>query len=398
MSNSRWREIGFESALLLLRNLCIFVRSTTSLFMSFLVLQIYIESKLTEHCVRVRAGDRIGVYVEEAPGAIAYTFDGASLNALIHTAGNASDPQPVKVDDIVEFGSLNFPYDFSVTAYIDTNATLYNDTTDGDFPACPKGLMIPPYWDVTLPPTTPAPPVTGRPGADGATGAQGVKGSDGVDGAHGERGERGEQGKTGQQGDEGVMGAAGFNGSVGATGVRGSMGYNGSTGVKGDTGAVGPVGPRGLAGAVVTVQSPETANLQAEDDGFFSNPTYIMGLSIWVVVITIIVIIAIIVFAVTHRRRREPRETVYVDRKPQPLIADNEDRPSWMGSMKEETETNYSNETTTSWPDAPAALTTANETTTSWPDAPAALTMANETGDRQFDNAGFRTDDEMKNY
>ena len=177
------------------------------------------------------------------------------------------------------------------------------------------------------------------------------------------------------------MGAAGFNGSVGATGVRGSTGYNGSTGVNGDTGAVGPVGPRGLPGAVVTVQSPETANLQSEDDGFFSNPTYIMGLSIWVVVITIIVIIAIIVFAVTHRRRREPRETVYIDRKPQPLIADNEDRPSWMGSMKEETETNYSNETTTSWPDAPASLTTANET-----------------GDRQCDNAGFRADDEMKNY
>ena len=330
--------------------------------------------------MRVRAADRIGVYVEEAPGAIAYTFDGASINALIHTAVNVSDPQPVAVDDVVEFGSLTFPYDFSVTAYIDTNMTLYNDTDD-DFPACPKGLIIPPYGDATLPPTSPAPPVTGRPGADGATGPQGIKGNDGVNGSQGEQGEHGEQGETGEQGEQGVMGAAGFNGSVGATGVRGSMGYNGSTGVKGDTGAVGPVGPRGLPGAVVTVQPPEPANVQAEDDGLFSNPTYIMGLSIWVVVVSIIVVIAIIVFAVTHRMRREPRETVYVDRKPQPLMADNEDCPSWMGTMKEETETNYSNDTTTSWPDAPASLTTSNET-----------------GDRQFDNAGFRADDEMKNY
>ena len=106
-----------------------------------------------------------------------------------------------------------------------------------------------------------------------------------------------------------------------------------------------------------------------------------MALFIWVVVITIVVIVVIIIVAVTRRRRQTPLETVYIDHKPRPLIADDDDRPSWVGSMKEETETNYSNETTTSRPDHPAALMTTNET-----------------GSRQFDNAGFGGDDELRNY
>ncbi|KAI0213831.1 hypothetical protein LSAT2_001082 [Lamellibrachia satsuma] len=341
---------------------------------------IYIESKLTEKCVRVRAGDRIGVYIEEAPGAIAYTFDGTSPDALVHTQTNVTEPQLIAIDAVVEFGFLTFPYDFSVTAYLDTNMSLY-DATDDDFPACPKGLRIPDYRDVTLPPTSPAPPVTGRPGATGERGAQGMDGSVGATGPQGAMGERGQDGKTGPRGEHGATGPAGLNGSVGATGERGPMGLNGSKGDQGNVGATGAVGPRGLPGAVVTVQSPESANLETEDEGFFSNPMIIMALFIWVAVITIVVIVVIIVVAVTRRRRQTPLETVYIDHKPRPLIADDDDRPSWMGSMKEETEKNYSNETTTTRPDHPAALTTTNEK-----------------GSRQFDNAGFGGDDELRNY
>ncbi|MRB67584.1 hypothetical protein GH825_29900, partial [Bacillus thuringiensis] len=70
---------------------------------------IYIASKFTEKCMRVQAGDRVGVYVEEAPGAIAYTFDGASPDALVHTQPNVAEPQPTAVNEVVEFGSPTFP-------------------------------------------------------------------------------------------------------------------------------------------------------------------------------------------------------------------------------------------------------------------------------------------------
>ncbi|MRA94114.1 hypothetical protein GH868_29625, partial [Bacillus thuringiensis] len=164
----------------------------------------------------------------------------------------------------------------------------------------------------------------------------------------GATGELGEEGKTGKQGEQGATGVAGFNGSVGATGERGQMGLNGSKGDDGKVGATGPVGPRGLPGVVVTVESPESAHLKTEDAGlfsFFSNPIYVMALFVWIAVITIVVVVVIVVVAVTRRRRQTPPETIYVDRKLQPLIADDEDLPSWVGSMKEETETNYSNNT-----------------------------------------------------
>ena len=346
----------------------------------FSIFQIYIASKLTK-CMRVQTGDRVGVYIEEAPGAIAYTFDGASPDALVHTQTNVTDPQPTAVDDVVEFGSLTFPYDFSVRAYFDTNMTLY-DVTEGDFPTCPKGLIIPVQTVITLPPTIPALPVTGKPGATGERGERRFNGSVGATGLQGATGERGEEGKTGKQGEKGATGAAGMNGSVGATGERGPVGLSGPKGDEGKVGATGPAGPRGLPGVVVTVESPQTADLKAEDDGpfsFFSNPVYVLALFAWLAVITIIVVVVVVVVAVSRRRRQTPPEALYVDRRPQPLIADDEDRPSWVGSMKEETETNYSNETTTSRPDHVASVTTANET-------------------GHFDNGGFGGDDELKNY
>ena len=300
--------------------------------------------------MRVRKGDRLGVYNEKAPAAVAYTFDGNSPEALLHIPRNSSEVSQLK--DVIKFGALNFPYVFSVLAYMDTNMSLYNDTTE-EFPACPKGLRIPPYGVVTLPTT---PPPTGRPGATGATGPAGIQGDTG---ANGTTGEKGDVGATGEQGVRGATGPVGYNGSVGATGPEGPMGVNGSAGekgVKGDvgaTGAMGPSGPRGLpgpAGETVTLPTPIAAKSKDEDNSMFSDPNFVMALFIWLIVLTIVFIIVVIVVLVVRRRRhgdqRPPpgSKIVYSERVQSHLY---ENDPKWLSDMKEETETNYSNNTLT---------------------------------------------------
>ena len=79
--------------------------------------QTYIEGLLSYECTKVFAGDRVGVYLEETPGAVAYTFDALSPTALGHTLANSSNTVPI--GDSVVFDSLTFPYDFSIAAYVD---------------------------------------------------------------------------------------------------------------------------------------------------------------------------------------------------------------------------------------------------------------------------------------
>lgn len=67
-------------------------------------------------------GDRLGVAMEKVPGAIAYTFDASSPMALGYTATNVSNPTSLGQD--VLFASLTFPYDFSMSAYVDTGESL----------------------------------------------------------------------------------------------------------------------------------------------------------------------------------------------------------------------------------------------------------------------------------
>ena len=311
-------------------------------------LQVYIESKLAK-CVRVRSGDRLGLYIEEAPGAVAYSFVSSGAQALLVTQ-NASDP--IQLKDVITIGKLNFPYVFSLSAYIDTNMSLYNNT-DEDFPPCPAGLLIPPYGPVTLPPTT---PMTARPGATGPKGDAGAQGEVGSTGETGPKGDVGDMGSTGERGFVGYTGPRGFNGSVGATGDQGPMGVNGSAGEKGDigdNGEVGATGPRGPAGPTVTVQDPNAAKSVDEDDGMFSDPDFVMALFIWLIILTVLLLIFIIVVAVLYRRRRRRADQrqktggnkiVYSDRV-QSHVYEND--PKWISDMKEETETNYSNNTLT---------------------------------------------------
>ena len=91
----------------------------------FVILQIYIESKLTEACIRVEAGDRLGVFFEEASGPVAYKFDSSQPMALAHSRRNVTEV--LAPGDAVYFDTLTFPYDFSMSAYIDTGKYCFID-------------------------------------------------------------------------------------------------------------------------------------------------------------------------------------------------------------------------------------------------------------------------------
>ena len=81
--------------------------------------QIYIASRLTEPCIRVQQGDRLGIYVEEAPGAAAYTFQANDPSTLYSIVQNESTP--ISIGDSVLFDTLAFPYKYSVAAFVDTS-------------------------------------------------------------------------------------------------------------------------------------------------------------------------------------------------------------------------------------------------------------------------------------
>ncbi len=88
--------------------------------------QTYIEGLLAYECTKVFPGDRFGVYLEETPGAVAYTFDALSPTALGHTLANISNTVPI--GDSVVFDSLTFPYDFSIAAYVDAGDLFLSQT------------------------------------------------------------------------------------------------------------------------------------------------------------------------------------------------------------------------------------------------------------------------------
>lgn len=252
---------------------------------------MYIESKITEKCIRFQSSDRIGIYFEQEPTAIAYTFDDKDPTALGATLNNISIPTPV--GDSVAFNSFTFPYDFSVAAYLHTDLTAYsNDSTDPDLVTCPKGMLIPNFDAITVSTT----PVTGRPGDTGATGPQGSVGATGATGPSGPMGVNGTMGQQGNSGSTGATGPMGQNGTMGATGPSGGMGATGAMGPKGDKGDQGPVGPAGPPGptrTVVITGDPSAVPVQSEDN-VFSNPWLVLALLIWLAVVTVCLIILFI--------------------------------------------------------------------------------------------------------
>ena len=106
------------------------------------LLQIYIARQSREKCLLVRAGDRVGVYIEEAPGAVAYTFDPTPPYLLGGVFESIVSNQTVSFKS-----TLPFPYALSFSVYLDTNMTLYGITGD-PYPDCPKRLTIPYGTDI----------------------------------------------------------------------------------------------------------------------------------------------------------------------------------------------------------------------------------------------------------
>lgn len=82
------------------------------------MLQLYIVSQIVRQCALVKAGDRLGIYLEELPWAIAYKFAADSPRALQYRAENIT--HPFDIFENVIFDPLTFPYNFSVLAYFDT--------------------------------------------------------------------------------------------------------------------------------------------------------------------------------------------------------------------------------------------------------------------------------------
>jgi len=94
--------------------------------------QTYIVSLLSEQCVVVRRGDRLGVYSERRQSPVAYIFNDRNPRALVRSFSNYS--HPVEPGDIVAFDPLVFPYAFSAAVYYyvlgnnnNNNLYIYNN-------------------------------------------------------------------------------------------------------------------------------------------------------------------------------------------------------------------------------------------------------------------------------
>ena len=300
---------------------------------------MYIESLLSVQCVRVQSTDRVGVFFEEAPGAVAYAFDATHPEALASTLKNSS--APYQEGEEVTFDPLTFPYDFSVVAYVDTDLSGVPD--DADRPDCPKGLLIPDYIKATLPPTTTTTPPTGAPGATGPAGPRGP---------------------PGPKGDPGKYGA------TGATGPAGKDGKDGKDGMDGKDGKDGPVGPPGPPGSA----GNSTNSLFGSDplpkpavNSQLSNPWMTLAPLIWLAVLTLIVLIVIIIVIQGQRKREEDKRRhesmnggngIYVQPTSLENVANIDGRrdrlqssksdapePQWISGMREESESQFSHDT-----------------------------------------------------
>ena len=314
----------------------------------FCYFQVYISSGLdtSKKCVRVQSGDRLGVYFEALPTAIAYVFDDQSPTALGTTV-----PEPASIGNVTEFSSLAFPYDFSLAAYLVTSSSNSSDVNETQFVDCPRNVFIDDFIPISLTTTT-MPPITGAPGATGPQGPTGPQGEMGPQGATGATG-MGATGETGPQGETGLQGATGNVGATGQQGVAGPQGVAGATGEQGEKGDQGERGPPG-----VYINGSASA-IRTEEDGDDMSALELVYL-IWLIILTILLIIFILLCCCFYRRyrkftrehhgrcadaegceKREKDSTRFTTRVPSYL----EGQPMWTNTMKSIAESTYSNDT-----------------------------------------------------
>lgn len=342
---------------------------------------IYIESRLTDRCIRVKEGDHLGILFEEAPGSIAYVLDDESPTAL---GNRVTDPdQSYNMGDVMSFDALRYPYDFSVAAYVDTDPTHYVATDPNlDFVNCFPHVQIPDYENVTQ-------FLAGATGATGPMGATGLQGPAGLDGAWG---------ATGEIGATGALGATGPIGTMGATGETGAQGEKGEQGERGEAGQRGEVGPAGPPGEVIYVNN--AAGSANAGDNFFSSKEMSLFYLIWLIVLTIAVIVLVIITCILAKRtknQREMDETMMTNSEKFPgfdtIIKSNGD---WKEVLKDESSTLYSTDTHKSTPqlDTLSVPTLDNMETSSgcWRDY---LKAETET---IYSNATLQRDPNRRNY
>ena len=117
--------------------------------MGMFFLQVYIHTRQGANCVFIRNTDRLGIYTQKSPGAVAHVFD--TVNAattLKHTELNlAATPRP---GDTIRFDSLAFPYRFSAAAYIDTGGGISCENTVISLNISMVGLCFALLWYVFM--------------------------------------------------------------------------------------------------------------------------------------------------------------------------------------------------------------------------------------------------------
>ena len=354
---------------LIIITLTIYYNPSSTIYHYFTSFQVYIESKITERCVRVRQWDRLGVYFEEAPGAVAYTFDATSPKALAHILDKAGDHY--LKGDMVEFDTLTFPYDFSVSAHVDTNFTesSIGNNILGDFADCPS-VLIPDYEHITAPTTTPSP---GPPGPEGSRGPTGSKGDRGDRGPQGGRGPTGPAGKNGTKGDTGDIGPQGNQGIQGIPGIRGPPGQE-IQGPKGERGPAGRPGPDWSGNS----HASEGGNDDTSSSTFGSSG-FSLVLFVWLLLVTLVLLALCVLYIIWKARNKRERS-----RKDKKLHAQFEDdtmrsttcldsstlNKSWVDDLKDETTTIYSMDTITRDGKVPAPIhndVPREEVTNYWP-------------------------------
>ena len=117
--------------------------------------QIYLEHLPAGKCVRVKIGDKVGIFVEAAMR-FASTLKTYPPYHLKHQHW-----RPTAVNEAVVFESDVFPYVLVMRAYIDTQGSAYGHAKD-TFPNCPKGLGINSNVDVAVSAASTTTPTAGR--------------------------------------------------------------------------------------------------------------------------------------------------------------------------------------------------------------------------------------------
>ena len=277
------------------------------------------------------------MFIEEAPGAVSYYFNQHLPRALAYHAPRSGSTTPYAINDDVMFDDLVFPYDFSLSAHIDTSLDLYPDG-NASFPVCPKGLLIPQYNAVTLPPLTPDPTVIG---------------------------------------------------ATGATGPPGEHGQPGMTGASGPRGIDGPRGPAGPKGDMPMMPYP---SMDDHGDGPLEGSDISLVLLIWICVLSIIFILLLILLCVFYKRMKEFAHNKALKGKHKQQKRDDDVKadvvmyaspsspsgnPHWMNSLREQSEQHYANDTIVV-DAAPDVIRKQRDVTSV---RPAAVTAADRSGD-----------------